>query len=74
MAVILEPKDSRLQLSFITGKDARGMDIIRTRTYNGIKSSATDQDVMDVASVLCNLQINAVKGVSRINTIDMTQG
>lgn len=74
MAVITEPKDSRLQLSFITGKDARGMDIIRMRTYNGIKSSATDQDAMDIASILSNLQINAVKAVLRVNTVELTQG
>ncbi|MDI6605408.1 DUF1659 domain-containing protein [Aceticella autotrophica] len=74
MAVVSTPKGSRLQIVFITGKDAKGMDILRTRTYNGIKSASLDQDVLDVASALNGLQSNQVKSVSRINEVELTQG
>ncbi|HHV74784.1 MULTISPECIES: DUF1659 domain-containing protein [unclassified Thermoanaerobacterium] len=73
MAVISTPQASRLSISYITGKDERGVDVIRSRTYNNIKSSALDQDVMDVASVLSGLQTYPVKSVTRINQVDLAQ-
>ncbi|AFK85337.1 MULTISPECIES: DUF1659 domain-containing protein [Thermoanaerobacterium] len=73
MAVISTPQGSRISISYITGKDERGVDVIRSRTYNNIKSSALDQDVMDVAAVLSGLQTYPVKSVTRINQVDLAQ-
>ncbi|MBP2071574.1 MULTISPECIES: DUF1659 domain-containing protein [Thermoanaerobacterium] len=73
MAVISTPQGSRLSISYITGKDERGVDIVRSRTYNNIKSSALDQDVMDVAVILSGLQTYPVKSVTRINQVDLAQ-
>lgn len=74
MAVVSTPNGSRLQISYVTGKDSRGVDVVRSRTYNYIKNGAVDQDVMDVATVLNSLQSNPVKKITRINEIELTQG
>lgn len=73
MAVISTPQGSRLSISYITGKDERGVDVVRSRTYNNIKSSALDQDVMDIATLLSGLQTYPVKSVTRINQVDLSQ-
>ncbi|MEG6567089.1 DUF1659 domain-containing protein [Thermoanaerobacterium saccharolyticum] len=73
MAVVSTPQGSRISISYITGKDERGVDVIRSRTYNNIKSSALDQDVIDVAAILSGLQTYPVKSVTRINQVDLAQ-
>jgi hypothetical protein len=59
--VITVPRDSALQLRLVVGTDPdTGAPIIESKTFNKIKSSATDQEVYDVATALVGLQKYAV--------------
>jgi len=59
--VITVPRDSALQLRLVVGTDPdTGAPVIESKTFNKIKSSATDQEVYDVATALVGLQKYAV--------------
>ncbi len=57
MSVIVVPYDSVLQLRFVTGTDPEtSAPIIRTKSFNRVKDTATEQNVFDVANELISLQ------------------
>jgi hypothetical protein len=57
MPVVVVPYDSVLQLRLVTGTDPEsGNPIIKTKSFNKVKESATEQDVFDVANQLVSLQ------------------
>ena len=59
--VITVPRDSALQLRLVVGTNPdTGAPVIESKTFNKIKSSATDQEVYDVATALVGLQKYAV--------------
>lgn len=67
MPVILNPFDSSIQLKFNVGVDDEGNPILKTKTLSGIKNSASDQDLMDVAQALAGLQQYTLAAVVRVN-------
>ncbi len=57
MPVLVVPYDSILQLRLVTGTDPEtSAPIIRTKSFNKVKNTATDQDIFDVANQLVSLQ------------------
>jgi hypothetical protein len=57
MPVVVVPYDSVLQLRLVTGTNPEsGNPIIKTKSFNKVKESATEQDVFDVANQLASLQ------------------
>ena len=68
MAVISNAKESKVQLKFSIGLDNNGKEIIKTKTLTGIKTQATDQDVMDVMQTLASLQSNNVSAIVRVDS------
>ncbi|HHX94379.1 MAG TPA: DUF1659 domain-containing protein [Clostridia bacterium] len=67
MALEVTPLSSRLSLRVQTGTDDEGNPVMRTRSYSGIKPSAADQDVYDVAQVIAGLQQHPVEEITRVN-------
>lgn len=67
MALVVTPLSSRLTLTVNTGVDAEGNPVLRTRSYSGVKPSASDQDVYDVAQAVAGLQQHLVEEVSRVS-------
>lgn len=55
--VITIPRDSALQFRLVVGVNpTTGAPIINSKTFNKIKSSASDQDTYDTATTLLALQ------------------
>ena len=55
--VITIPRDSSLQFRLLIGVNpVTGAPIIQSKTFNKIKSAASDQDTYDVATALTGLQ------------------
>lgn len=55
--VVVVPLDSALQFRLVTGTNPEtGAPIIESKTFNKVKSAATEQDVYDVATALAGLQ------------------
>ena len=55
--VVTVPRDSALQFRLEVGSNPEtGAPIINSKTFNKIKSTATEQDTYDVATALVSLQ------------------
>lgn len=55
--VITAPRDTKLQIRYVTGTNPEtGAPIIKTKTYTKIKDTASDQSIYDVAMALQDLQ------------------
>jgi hypothetical protein len=73
MAVLVIPYDTSLQLRFVIGMDEESKPIIKSKTYNKVKSDANDQDVFDVANQLVTLQKYSLDEIRRINYSQLTE-
>ncbi len=73
MPVISSNKDTLIVVTFQTGLTTQGSPKLSQRSFPNIKSSASDQDVYDVAVALYELQDFPLIGVRRDNRIDLTE-
>ena len=71
MPLQVQPMDSRLRIRYEVGLDDNGNPRYSTRTYSGVKPTAGDQDVYDVAVVLSGLQVYPVVSVTRVNEAEL---
>jgi hypothetical protein len=73
MAVVSTPQGSTLRLRVQTGEDGSGNPVYRNRSYNKVKSAATDQDVFEVALALSGLQAHTLVRVIRLDEEDLAE-
>lgn len=72
MAVSKVPGDSVLKLALHVGDSPTGSPILKNRSLNGIKSTAADQDLFDVANALSGLQQYPLNAITRIDNSALT--
>ena len=65
MALVVNNLDSRLQIQVHLGVNEDGRDITRTKSFNRIKSEASDEDLYDIAISLVDLQEHPVIAIRR---------
>lgn len=63
--------DSRVQIKFNTGVDETGKPVYKIKSLGGIKSSASDEDVMTVAQALAEIQEYTVAAIFRIDQAEL---
>ncbi|HAG10282.1 MAG TPA: hypothetical protein DCK76_02595 [Desulfotomaculum sp.] len=73
MAVEKVSSGSVLNLEVQTGVDAQGNPVYRSRNYKGISSSATDQDLYDVAQAIAGLQSYTLSKISRVDNAQLVE-
>lgn len=73
VAVSSTPVGSKLKISVQTGLDEKGDAILRNRSYNNVKTTATDEDLMDVAKQLAGLQIHPVNAIYKVTESHLTE-
>jgi hypothetical protein len=73
MAVISTPVNSILQLVLEKGMGENGKPILRTKSYNRVKTSAPDEDLMEVAKQLSGLQDYPVNAIRRVIETELTE-
>lgn len=71
MAIEARAMDCRLQIQLDTGAATDGRRIVRTRTFNRVKSNVSDQDLFDTAAALVELQTSMPISVRRIGTEEL---
>ncbi|MHB1043350.1 MAG: DUF1659 domain-containing protein [Eubacteriales bacterium] len=73
MAVTRVPANSTLRLELNAGTDASGKPIVRSKNLSGVKSTAADQDLFDVAAALAGLQEYPLSGIERVDNAGLVQ-
>lgn len=73
MAVVSQPVSANLRIILQTGMDENNKPIYRTKTYSRVKPSTSDEDLMDVAKQLANLQIHPVGGIRRLVETELVE-
>ncbi len=72
--VVVIPRDSTLQFRLVTGTNPEtGAPIIESKTFNKVKSAATEQDIYDVATALAELQKYPVDEIRLEKESQLTQ-
>lgn len=73
MAVNFVPALSRMQIRVQIGTDGEGKPVFKTRGYNNLKPTASDEDFYAVAVGIASLQKFLVDRVKRINEGELSQ-
>lgn len=73
MAILKNPVDSRIKLTYDYGVDAEGKAVTKTKALSNVKAAAADQDLFDVVAALTALQSNAVIRIIRENNAALSQ-
>jgi hypothetical protein len=71
MPLQVQPQDSRLRLRYEVGMDIEGNPRYSTRTYSGIKPTAADQNVYDIAVAFAGLQEYPLITVTRVSETEL---
>jgi hypothetical protein len=72
MAVISTPLSSQVVVKYQAGATATGTPIIKQKTLNYVKASATDEDVYQVATALLSLTKHPVIQTILRKNFDLT--
>lgn len=67
-AVLVE---SRLRLLFKTGEDEEGNAIVKTKTFNKVRKSATADQLHAIALALASLSNYSLESVERNDSLDI---
>lgn len=60
--------NTRLQLYFITGVDLEGKDVVKTKSFNNVKTDATPEALLVVSNALSSLQQYPLMEIKRNDT------
>ena len=73
MAIISTALGSRLQVILQTGVDGQGNPVLKTRSYNRVKASASDENVYQFSVTIASLQQHPLYEVNRVNEVSLEQ-
>lgn len=74
MAVIANQSGSKFKLVLIAGVDENNNDIIKSKTFSNVKTTATNDSIYEVASALAGLQSYTLSGIVKTEEYDLLQG
>ncbi|MDD4334159.1 MAG: DUF1659 domain-containing protein [Desulfotomaculaceae bacterium] len=73
MAINKVPTGSVLKLVFNVGIGNNGNPVFRTKSLNNVKSTATDQDLFDVAATVADMMDYTLSGISRVDNAQLAE-
>lgn len=73
MAVIVTKNLSSLKLYLNKGLDENSKEIKGTKTFGFVDSAASDQNVLDVANAIANLQKHEVYNIVRLDNSTLSE-
>lgn len=73
MPVSKTPGGSTLKLILETGVDANGKPVSKTKSFDGLKPTASDQDIYELGQALSDLQKYSLSKVLRAELGELTQ-
>lgn len=73
MAIIANQSDSKLKLVLDAGLDENNKEIIKNKTFANIKTTATNENVYEVATALAGLQSYTLKSIKKYEEYDLVE-
>lgn len=74
MAVVANQSGSKFKLVLIAGVDENNNDIIKSKTFSNVKTTATNDSIYAVASALAGLQSYTLSSIVKTEEYDLLQG
>lgn len=62
---------SRLSIIFLTGTNEKGEPIFKTKSFNNIKETATNEQLTNIANALARLQNYDIDHIERTNIYNL---
>ncbi|RJE47209.1 MULTISPECIES: DUF1659 domain-containing protein [unclassified Dehalobacter] len=72
MTLVVNTLDSVMATRYQTGTTAGGAPVLRQKSLTGVKATATDQDVYDVAVALSSLVDYPLTDIRRLKIFELT--
>ncbi len=66
-------QDSKLRLKLDDGVNENGNQVLKSKTLSGVKATAVDEDIYNVAVSLSSLQTKPLVSVKRIDEVDLEE-
>lgn len=73
MAIISTKNASSIKLSLDYGIDVKGKTIVKSKSFNNLKSDAIDDDIYEVVESIMGLQDFALLKVNRIDNTTLSK-
>lgn len=73
MAIIANQSDSKLKLVLDAGLDENNKEITKNKTFANIKTTATNENVYEVATALAGLQSYTLKSIKKYEEYDLVE-
>lgn len=73
MAIVKNPIDSRIKVTYDYGVDGEGKAVTKTKALTNVKAAAVDQDLFDIVAALSGLQSNSVIRIIREDNATLAQ-
>jgi len=73
MAIITTKNASSIKLSLDCGVDGKGKTVIKSKSFNNLKSDATDDDIYEVIESTIGLQDFTLLKVNRIDNSTLSK-
>ena len=73
MAAIVTKNPSSLKIKFDCGKNDEGKTIVKTKSYGSVRSTASNDNLMEVGQAISSLQSRNVMGYFRVDTSELSE-
>lgn len=73
MVIISNPNASSVKIKFDHGPDLEGNNVYKTKTLSGVKSDATNEDIMAVVKSISGLQKHNLNATNRIDNSSLSE-
>lgn len=73
MAIISTKNESSIKLSLDCGIDGKGKTIVRSKSFNNLKSDAIDDDIYEVVESVMGLQDFTLLKVNKIDNTTLSK-
>ncbi|MBP1924381.1 hypothetical protein J2Z76_000234 [Sedimentibacter acidaminivorans] len=73
MAIIANQSDSKLKLVLDAGLDENNKEITKNKTFANVKTTATNENVYEVATALAGIQSYTLKNIKKYEEYDLVE-
>jgi hypothetical protein len=73
MAIIANQADSKFKLVLDAGLDEDNNEVIKSKTFTNVKTTATNDNIFEVATALASLQSYTLTNIKKYEEFDLVE-